>query len=44
MQKMMTKFDAYDENVKDMRNDLSHIGKNVDAHAMSITYIEVRMN
>ncbi|KAK4721330.1 hypothetical protein R3W88_011563 [Solanum pinnatisectum] len=36
MQKMMKRFDSTDKNVKEMRNDLSGIGQNVDAHAVSI--------
>ena len=34
MQKMMRRFDATDENVKEMRNHLSGIGQTVDAHAV----------
>ena len=40
MQKMMRRFDATDENVKDMRNDLSGISQKVDAHAVSIKHLE----
>ena len=40
MQKMMRRFDATDENVKEMRNDLSGIGQKVDAHAVSIKHLE----
>ncbi|KAH0767894.1 hypothetical protein KY285_003765 [Solanum tuberosum] len=43
MQKMMRRFDATDENVKDMRNDLSGIGQKVDAHAVSIKHLEQQM-
>lgn len=41
---MMTRFNVTNDNVKEMRNTLSYIGKEVDAHAVSITYLEVRMN
>jgi len=40
MQKMMRRFDATDENVKEMRSDLSGIGQKVDAHAVSIKHLE----
>ncbi|KAK4733883.1 hypothetical protein R3W88_008144 [Solanum pinnatisectum] len=43
MQKMMRRFDATDENVKEMRNDLSGIGQKVDAHAVSIKHLEQQM-
>ncbi|KAK4727058.1 hypothetical protein R3W88_031975 [Solanum pinnatisectum] len=44
MQKMMKRFDLTDENVKEMRNDLSGIGQKVDAHAVSIKLLENHMN
>uniref|UniRef100_M1DLX3 Integrase core domain containing protein n=1 Tax=Solanum tuberosum TaxID=4113 RepID=M1DLX3_SOLTU len=34
MHMMMRRFDATDENVKEMRNDLSSIGQKVDVHAV----------
>ncbi|XP_049394624.1 uncharacterized protein LOC125858885 [Solanum stenotomum] len=40
MQKTMKRFDATNENVKEMRNDLSGIGQKVDAHAVSIKQLE----
>ncbi|XP_049378266.1 uncharacterized protein LOC125843073 [Solanum stenotomum] len=40
MLKMMRRFDATDENVKEMRNDLSCIGQKVDAHVVSIKQLE----
>ena len=43
MQKMMRRFDATDENVKEMRSDLSGIGQKVDAHAVSIKHLEQQM-
>ncbi|KAK4737404.1 hypothetical protein R3W88_001101 [Solanum pinnatisectum] len=44
MQKMMKRFDSTDENVKEIQNDLSGIGQNVDAHAVSIKKLEQQMN
>ncbi|KAK4717987.1 hypothetical protein R3W88_016325 [Solanum pinnatisectum] len=43
MQNMMKRFDSTDENVKEMRNDLSGIGQNVDAYAVSINHLEQQM-
>uniref|UniRef100_M1DCC5 Integrase core domain containing protein n=1 Tax=Solanum tuberosum TaxID=4113 RepID=M1DCC5_SOLTU len=43
MQNMMRWFDATNENVKEMRNDLSGIGQKVDAHAVSIKHLEQQM-
>ena len=43
LQKMMRRFDATNENVKEMRNDLSGIGQKVDAHAVSIKNLEQQM-
>jgi len=40
MQKLMKRFDSIDENVNEMRSDLSGIGQNVDAHAVSIKHLE----
>uniref|UniRef100_M1DVL0 Integrase core domain containing protein n=1 Tax=Solanum tuberosum TaxID=4113 RepID=M1DVL0_SOLTU len=40
---MMRRFDATDENVKEMRNDLSGIGQKVDAHAVSIKHLKQQM-
>uniref|UniRef100_M1D8E5 Integrase core domain containing protein n=1 Tax=Solanum tuberosum TaxID=4113 RepID=M1D8E5_SOLTU len=40
MQKMMKRFDTTDENMKEMRNDLSGIGQKVDAHTVSIKQLE----
>ncbi|KAK4737224.1 hypothetical protein R3W88_000921 [Solanum pinnatisectum] len=41
---MMKRFDATDENVKEMQNDLSGIGQKVDAHAVSIKQLEKQFN
>uniref|UniRef100_M1DJ79 Integrase core domain containing protein n=1 Tax=Solanum tuberosum TaxID=4113 RepID=M1DJ79_SOLTU len=43
LQNVMTRFDATDENVKEMRNDLSGIAQKVDAHAVSIKHLEQQM-
>ena len=43
IQKMMRRFDATDENVKEMRSDLSGIGQKVDADAVSIKHLEQQM-
>uniref|UniRef100_M1D8F6 Integrase core domain containing protein n=1 Tax=Solanum tuberosum TaxID=4113 RepID=M1D8F6_SOLTU len=40
MQKIMKRFDATDDNMKEMCNDLSGIGQKVDAHAVSIKQLE----
>uniref|UniRef100_M1DDL4 Integrase core domain containing protein n=1 Tax=Solanum tuberosum TaxID=4113 RepID=M1DDL4_SOLTU len=40
MQKMMKRFDDTDENMKEIRTELSGIGQKVDAHAMSIKQLE----
>uniref|UniRef100_M1DFY0 Integrase core domain containing protein n=1 Tax=Solanum tuberosum TaxID=4113 RepID=M1DFY0_SOLTU len=43
MQKMMRRFDATNENVKEIRNNLSGIGQKVDAHAVSIKHLKQQM-
>ncbi|KAK4706928.1 hypothetical protein R3W88_033512 [Solanum pinnatisectum] len=43
IQKMMKRFDATDENVKETQNDLSGIGQKVDAHAVSIKHLQQQM-
>uniref|UniRef100_M1D9P3 Integrase core domain containing protein n=1 Tax=Solanum tuberosum TaxID=4113 RepID=M1D9P3_SOLTU len=43
MQKMVRRFDATDLNVKEIRNDLSGIGQNVDAHVVSIKHLKQQM-
>lgn len=40
MQKIIRMFDATDENVKAMWNELSGIGHKVDTHVVSINHIE----
>ena len=42
-QKMRSRFDASDENVKEIRGDLSNIEQKVDAHAVSIKHIVLQM-
>ncbi|XP_015161557.1 uncharacterized protein [Solanum tuberosum] len=40
MQKMIKRFDATDENMREMRTKLSGIGQKVDTHAVSIKQLE----
>ena len=44
LQKMMRRFDANDENAKELRGDLANIGQKVDAHAISIKHLELQMS
>ena len=41
--KMMMRFDASDENTKELRGDLDNIGQNVDAHPVLIKHLELQM-
>jgi len=43
LHKMMRRFDACDEHIKELRGDLSSIGQKVDTHAISIKQIELQM-
>ena len=43
LHKMMRKFDASDERIKELRGDLASIGKKFDTHAISIKQIELQM-
>ena len=43
MQKMMRRFDASDEHIKELRCDLASIGQIVNSPASSIKYIELQM-
>ena len=43
MHKMIRRFDASDDNTKELRNDLAIIGKKVDTHAISIKHLELQM-
>ena len=43
LQKMMRRFDASDEHIKELRSDLAGIGQKVDTHAISIKQIELQM-
>ena len=40
--KMMRRLDASDENVKEMRSDLSNIEQKVDAHVVLIMKLELQ--
>ena len=41
--RMMRRFDASDEHIKELRCDLDSIGQKVDTHAISIKQIELQM-
>ena len=43
LQKMMTRFDASDENTNVLRSDIACIGQKVDAHAIWIMHLELRI-
>ena len=43
LQKMMRRFDASDEHIKELRCDLASIGKKVDTHSISIKQIEFQV-
>ena len=43
LHKMMRRFDASDEHIKELRSDLACIGLKVDTHAISIKQIELQM-
>ena len=43
LHKMMRRFDANDEHIKELRSDLAGIGEKVDTHAISIKQIELQM-
>ena len=43
LHKMMRRFDANDEHIKELRSNLVGIGQKVDTHAISIKQIELRM-
>ena len=43
LHKMMRRFDASDEHIKELRCDLVSIGQKVDTDAISIKQIELQM-
>ena len=43
LHKMMRRFDANDEHIKELRSDLVGIGHKVDTHAISIKLLELQM-
>ena len=43
LHKIMRRFDASDEHIKELRCDLAGIGQKVDTHAISIKQIELQM-
>ena len=44
LHKMMRRFDASDEHIKELKSDLAGIGQKVDTHAISIKQIELQMD
>jgi len=43
LQKMMRRFDASDEHIKELRSDLACIGQKVDTPATLIKHLELQM-
>ena len=43
LHKIIRRFDASDENTKELRSDLAGIGQKVDTHAISIKQLELQM-
>ena len=43
LQKMMRRFDASDEHIKELRGDLANVGQKFDAHAFSIKHLDLQM-
>ena len=43
MHKMIRRFDASDEHIKELRSDLDGIGKKVDTHEIWIKHIDLQM-
>ena len=43
LHKMMRRFDASDEHIKELRSYLAGIGQKFDTHAISIKQIELQM-
>ena len=43
LHKMMRRFDASDEQNKELRNDLAGIGQKIDTHAISIKQLELQL-
>ena len=43
LHKMMRRFDANDEHIKELRSDLAGIGQKVDSHAISIKHLELQI-
>ena len=43
LHKMMRRFDASDEHIKELRGDLASIGQKVDTHAISIKQIQLQV-
>ena len=43
LHKMMRRFDASDEHIKELRCDLASIGHKVDTHAILTKHLELKM-
>ena len=43
LHKMMRRFNASDEQIKELRSDLAGIGQKVDTHAISIKQLELQL-
>ena len=43
LHKMMRRFNASDEHIKELRSDLAGIGQKLDTHAISIKQLEFQM-
>ena len=43
MHKMMRRFDASDENIKELRSELASIGLTVDTNAISIKQLKLQL-
>ena len=44
LQNLIRRFDDSDEHIKELRSDLASIGQKVNAHVVSIKYIEFQMD
>lgn len=44
VQNIIRTFNATDENVNEMRDELSRIGQKVDVHVVTIKHLELQMN
>ena len=42
LQKMIKRFDASDDHIKELRSDLANIGKKMDAHAAQLSILSCK--